>query len=49
MIQRLRQYLGKYAFMARATRNFMGYRLGCFRIFGENFFFVIFAFFVIFR
>ncbi|KRZ72826.1 hypothetical protein T10_11053 [Trichinella papuae] len=38
MIQRLRQYLDKYAFMQRATMlvkfpNFVGYRLCCFRIF----------------
>ncbi|KRZ74869.1 hypothetical protein T10_7640 [Trichinella papuae] len=47
MIQRLRQYLDKYAFMQRATMlvaipdfpkfpNFMGYRLCCFRIFDSD-------------
>ncbi|KRZ64231.1 hypothetical protein T10_2867 [Trichinella papuae] len=43
MIERLHQYLDKYAALQRATR------LCCFRVFGENFTFEILAFFVIFR
>ncbi|KRZ64990.1 hypothetical protein T10_4835 [Trichinella papuae] len=49
MIQVLRQYLDKYVFMQRATRNFVGYSLCCFRVFDENFIFKILAFFVIYR
>ncbi|KRY98492.1 hypothetical protein T11_300 [Trichinella zimbabwensis] len=41
MIQRFCKYLDKYAVMKRATS------LGCFGVFGENFFDKFLAFFVI--